>query len=169
MCWHIYFHKHTHTHIYTHTRCLSWQHHTLVALLWRAGRVLYEGPIRWLRYSLDREITIRETISSHYFSVYTTRLHCCYYLCIPLRGSVDRHPVSGEVGRHYLQLRLVDSVCFRCRRLLLLSWHSFCHTTNTNTNTIPFEIVNQRAAVFAVVESDFPSRLCSSFRLLLTL
>ena len=69
---HIFPQIHTNTHIYIYTQTRTnvvstyWQPHTLVALLWRAGRVLYEGLIRWLRYFLDREIDpIRETISSH--------------------------------------------------------------------------------------------------------
>ena len=54
-CWHIHF-----TYIYTHTHTstvVSTDNLILfVALLWRAGRVLYEGLTRWLRYCLDREI-----------------------------------------------------------------------------------------------------------------
>ena len=30
--------------------------------------------------------------------LYTTKLHCCFYLSIPLWGILDRHHVSGEVG-----------------------------------------------------------------------
>ena len=44
--------------------------------------------------------------SSHYIPFYTIRLHCCYYLCIPLWGSEDRYRVSGEVGRHVICLVL---------------------------------------------------------------
>ena len=50
-------HTHTHTHIYIYTNVVSIDNLILfVALLWRAGRVLYEGLTRWLRYCLDREI-----------------------------------------------------------------------------------------------------------------
>ena len=61
----------------------------------------------------QRDRPIRETVSSHYIPFYTTRLHCCYYLCIPLWGFVDRHPVSGEVGRQVIRLVLdFNSVSF---------------------------------------------------------
>ena len=75
---------------------------------------MYEGLTGWIRYclavgALDRSI-IRETISSHYIPFYTTRLHCCYYLYIPLWGSVDCLPASQEVGQQ---------VFFTCIRLKL--------------------------------------------------
>lgn len=47
---------HTHTRTCTHTLSLLTTSYSFVALLWRAGRVLYEGLTRWLRYCLDREI-----------------------------------------------------------------------------------------------------------------
>ena len=57
---HIFPQIHTNTtYTYTHTRTnvVSIDNLILfVALLWRAGRVLYEGLTRWLRYCLDREI-----------------------------------------------------------------------------------------------------------------
>ena len=36
--------------------------------------------------------------------LYTTKLHCCFYLSIPLWGILDRHHVSGEVGRQVIRL-----------------------------------------------------------------
>ena len=43
--------------------------------------------------------------------LYTTKLHCCFYLSIPLWGILDRHHVSGEVGRQVIRLVLdFDSV-----------------------------------------------------------
>ena len=42
--------------------------------------------------------------------LYTTKLHCCFYLSIPLWGILDRHHVSGEVGRQVIRIYSTKTV-----------------------------------------------------------
>ena len=80
-----------------------------------------------------------------------TRLHCCYYLCTPLWGSVvDRHPVRGEVGWHNSQIIYFNLISHR----LIISSPNKLSSSNQTKIVWSFHIYLTSSEKFVVIEDN---------------